>query len=58
MADAMYAPVATRFVTYEVKLDPACAGYRDRIMAMPEMPEWIAAAKLEPDEIEELDAEF
>ena len=26
MADAMYAPVCTRFLTYSVKLDPACAG--------------------------------
>lgn len=58
IADAMYAPVATRFVTYEVKLDPVCTAYRDRIMAMPEMAEWIAAAVVEPEEIEELDAEF
>jgi len=27
-------------------------------MAMPEMKEWVAAAKLEPDEIEELDMDF
>jgi len=58
MADAMYAPVATRFVTYDVKLDPVCAGYRDRIMALPQMAEWIEAAKLEPEDIEELDMEF
>jgi len=58
IADAMYAPVATRFVTYDVKLDPASAAYRDHIMALPEMVQWIEAAKLEPDEIEELEAEF
>jgi glutathione S-transferase len=58
IADAMYAPVATRFVTYDVKLDPVSAAYRDHIMALPEMVEWIEAAKLEPDEIEELEAEF
>jgi glutathione S-transferase len=58
MADAMYAPVATRFTTYDVKLDPVCAAYRDRIMALPQMAEWIAAAQLEPEEIEELDMEF
>ncbi len=57
-ADAMYAPVATRFVTYDVKLDPVSTAYRDHIMAMPEMIEWIAAARLEPEEIEELEAEF
>ena len=58
MADAMYAPVATRFVTYDVKLDPACRGYVDTIMALPEMKEWIAAAQSEPDDIDELDMEF
>jgi len=58
MADAMYAPVATRFLTYDVKLDRECRGYCDHIMAMPEMVEWVTAAKLEPEEIEELEAEF
>ncbi len=58
MADAMYAPVATRFTTYDVKLEPACEAYRQRIMALPQMQEWIEAAKLEPEDIEELDMEF
>ena len=58
MADAMYAPVVTRFLTYDVKLDAPCAAYCERIMALPEMKEWIAAAKREPDEIDELDMEF
>jgi glutathione S-transferase len=58
LADAMYAPVATRFLTYDVKLDRECAGYCDTIMSMPEMIEWVAAAKREPEEIEELEAEF
>ena len=58
MADAMFAPVVARFLTYDVPLNTACAGYCQTIMAMPEMAEWIAAAKQEPDEIEELDMEF
>lgn len=58
LADAMYAPVCTRFVTYDVKLDPLCTEYCRRIMALPFMAEWIAAAKAEPDELEELDVEF
>jgi glutathione S-transferase len=57
-ADAMFAPVATRFVTYDVTLDADCAGYVRTIMAIPAMTEWIAAAKTEPDEVEELDVEF
>jgi glutathione S-transferase len=58
MADAMYAPVVTRFLTYDVPLDPVCAAYAGRIMALPAMKEWVAAAAEEPDEIDELDAEF
>ena len=58
MADAMFAPVVTRFLTYDVTLDASCAAYCKTIMAMPEMKEWIAAARLEPDEIEELDMDF
>ena len=48
----------TRFRTYDVKLDKTCSDYCDRIMAMPDMVEWIEAAKHEPDEFPELDAEF
>ena len=58
MADAMYAPVCTRFATYHVPLDPICAAYRDHILAMPEMIEWTAEALQEPDEVEELEVEF
>lgn len=58
MADAMYAPVVTRFLTYDVAIDKVCAAYCKRIMELPAMQEWVSAAKLEPDEIDELDAEF
>ncbi len=58
MADAMYAPVVTRFLTYDVALDDECAAYGRRIMALPDMVEWVEAARAEPDEIEELDVEF
>jgi glutathione S-transferase len=58
MADAMYAPVVTRFLTYDVKLDAECADYCDRIMALPDMIAWHEAAMLEPEELEELDMEF
>ncbi|MBV9841567.1 MAG: glutathione S-transferase family protein [Sphingomonadaceae bacterium] len=58
VADAMYAPVATRFVTYNVPLRAASAGYRDAIMAWAPVREWIEAAKAEPEEMEELEVEF
>jgi glutathione S-transferase len=44
IADAMYAPVATRFVTYGIKLDPVSQAYVDTIMAMPAVKEWARAA--------------
>ena len=58
LADAMYAPVVTRFLTYDIALDDTCAAYCQTIMAMPAMQEWLAAAKLESDDIEELEMEF
>ncbi len=58
MADAMYAPVVTRFMTYDVKLEPRLAAYAGMIMALPEMQDWIAAARAEPADIEELEVEY
>jgi glutathione S-transferase len=59
MADAMYAPVVTRLRTYDVRpADPACAAYCVQIMAMPELQEWIEGARLEPEDIDELEMEF
>ncbi len=58
LADAMYAPVATRFQTYDVKLDRACQDYCENILTLPDMQEWIEAAKTEDVAMEELEAEF
>ena len=58
MADAMYAPVVTRFRTYDVKLDSECTAYSGAIMALPAMKEWVDAAQAEPDDLEELEVEF
>jgi glutathione S-transferase len=58
MADAMYAPVVTRFRTYDVQLDSPCTAYCRTILALPEMVEWVEAAKREVEEIDELDMEF
>ena len=43
-ADAMYAPVATRFRTYNVPVDPVCATYIDTILGLPSMTAWYRAA--------------
>ena len=43
-ADAMYAPVVTRFRTYNVPVDPVCATYIDTILGLPSMTAWYRAA--------------
>lgn len=59
MADAMYAPVVTRFKTYDVAVpDPASQAWCARILALPEMQAWTAAALEEPEAIDELEVEF
>ena len=58
LADAMYAPVCTRFRTYDVALEETTAAYSKTILSWAPMIEWIEAARNEPEEIEELDVEF
>ncbi|HEV7260137.1 MAG TPA: glutathione S-transferase family protein [Bosea sp. (in: a-proteobacteria)] len=58
MADAMYAPVCLRFRTYDVPLDEQSQAYCKAISGWPALKRWIEAAKAEPEELEELDAEF
>jgi glutathione S-transferase len=58
LADAMYAPVVSRFRTYDVKLEGALQAYADRIWDMPAVAEWREAALAEKEEIEELEVEF
>jgi len=58
LADAMYAPVVSRFRTYGVELEPGLRAYADRIWNLPAMEEWREAANAEKEEIEELEVEF
>ncbi len=58
LADAMYAPVCSRFRTYDVALDEVSEGYCRTIMTWPLMVEWIGAAMKEDEEIEEFEVEF
>ena len=48
-ADAMYAPVATRFRTYGIALDPVCQDYVDAVLGLPAMVDWY---RLAADEME------
>ncbi|OIQ93827.1 glutathione S-transferase YfcF [mine drainage metagenome] len=45
IADAMFAPVATRFSTYGVPLTPVSAAYVEASLALPAMQAWMAAAQ-------------
>ena len=48
IADAMYAPVVSRFRTYGIALDPVAAAYGEAVWNQADMREWIAAAAVEP----------
>lgn len=47
IADAMYAPVVTRFLTYGVTVPPSARAYMDKVMALPGMQYWLAEAQKE-----------
>lgn len=51
IVDAMFAPVVSRFVTYDVKLDAVAQAYVETMWALPAMREWVAAAH---DEVENI----
>lgn len=48
IADAMFAPVTTRFVTYAVALDAVCSRYVAAVHELPAMKQWHAEAAAEP----------
>jgi glutathione S-transferase len=58
MADAMFAPVCSRFSTYAISLDRPCAAYVRKTLGGPLMKEWTAAALAEPEIFNELEMEF
>jgi glutathione S-transferase len=49
VADAMFAPVVSRFVTYGVEVSPAIGAYMDRVMALPALQAWGRGAQEEID---------
>jgi len=52
IADAMFAPVVTRFRTYGVELERESRAYSDAILALPAMQEWYDESAREPWTIE------
>jgi len=51
IADAMYAPVALRFVSYGVECDAAMQAYVDALLALPALQEWLRAAAAETESL-------
>jgi glutathione S-transferase len=49
VADCMYAPVVSRFVTYGIDVPTPVRIYMDRVMALPAMLDWGRASKAEVD---------
>ena len=54
IADAMFAPIVSRFVTYEVKLDSVAQAYVEAVWKLPTMQEWVMAANFESESIPNL----
>jgi glutathione S-transferase len=52
IADAMYGPVVSRFVTYQVELDADAKAYVNTMWADPAMAAWVEGARREPWVIE------
>ena len=48
-ADAMYAPVATRFATYAVELPPVARQYMQAVLALPSVQQWCAGSRAETE---------
>lgn len=54
-ADAMFAPIASRFQTYGVEIDRDVAEYPQAILAIPAVKEWMEDAQREPWSIAKFD---
>jgi len=48
IADAMYAPVVSRFKTYGIVLDDVCQAYADALLGLPACRAWFELAQAEP----------
>jgi glutathione S-transferase len=57
IADVMYAPMALRFVTYEISVRPPARSFIDAVTSLPAIHDWIREAAREPERIEFLDAQ-
>jgi glutathione S-transferase len=56
IADIMFAPVCTRFVTYDVALGDVAGAYQREVLAHPHVAEWLTAAAADKRSIAAYDA--
>jgi glutathione S-transferase len=54
-SDAMYAPVALRFLTYGIELSPVAAAYAAAVRAHPAVEAWIRDARGESERLEKFE---
>ena len=52
IADCMYAPVVNRFVTYDVQLGSVGEKYKEAVLSLPVLKEWIKEGQRETERIE------
>jgi len=55
IADVMFAPVVSRFATYEPALSPTAKAYVNALNAHPAMVEWVEASRAETETIYEME---
>lgn len=55
LADVAYAPVALRFVTYDIQLTEKAQTFVKAVQALPAIQAWCAASEAEPETIEAID---
>lgn len=55
IADVAYAPVALRFVTYQIQLRPVAQTFVNAVQALPSIQAWAQAAAAEPEAISFID---
>ena len=55
IADVVYAPVALRFVTYQIQLLPAAQTFVNAVQALPSIQAWAQASAAEPEAISFID---
>ena len=56
IADVMYAPVASRFDTYQIKLNSTAYEYMQTVLANPHIRQWYEDSRQEAEVIDEIDS--